>query len=118
MIRLPPRSTRTDTLFPYTTLFRSFIGLVEEEELHVAGQGAGNRQHLLLAARHGRRFLPLALGEPWEMIVDPGERPSGPLGGLRHAEILLHRDAGDDPSVSRNEQIRRAACRGRECPYG
>src|SRR3546814_17789063 len=29
MIRLPPRSTRTDTLFPYTTLFRSsddFIG--------------------------------------------------------------------------------------------
>src|SRR3546814_8547656 len=25
MIRLPPRSTRTDTLFPYTTLFRSRI---------------------------------------------------------------------------------------------
>src|SRR3546814_19353927 len=25
MIRLPPRSTRTDTLFPYTTLFRSSI---------------------------------------------------------------------------------------------
>src|SRR3546814_7101091 len=28
MIRRPPRSTRTDTLFPYTTLFRSF-GSVE-----------------------------------------------------------------------------------------
>src|SRR3546814_7201648 len=26
MIRLPPRSTRTDTLFPYTTLFRSIEG--------------------------------------------------------------------------------------------
>src|SRR3546814_14459231 len=25
MIRRPPRSTRTDTLFPYTTLFRSII---------------------------------------------------------------------------------------------
>src|SRR3546814_15623455 len=25
MIRLPPRSTRTDTLFPYTTLFRSSV---------------------------------------------------------------------------------------------
>src|SRR3546814_21054556 len=25
MIRRPPRSTRTDTLFPYTTLFRSFV---------------------------------------------------------------------------------------------
>src|SRR3546814_17644860 len=27
MIRRPPRSTRTDTLFPYTTLFRSFGAL-------------------------------------------------------------------------------------------
>src|SRR3546814_6909040 len=27
MIRRPPRSTRTDTLFPYTTLFRSAIFL-------------------------------------------------------------------------------------------
>src|SRR3546814_11211741 len=27
MIRRPPRSTRTDTLFPYTTLFRSFIAI-------------------------------------------------------------------------------------------
>src|SRR3546814_5808904 len=26
MIRRPPRSTRTDTLFPYTTLFRSLPG--------------------------------------------------------------------------------------------
>src|SRR3546814_15067507 len=26
MIRRPPRSTRTDTLFPYTTLFRSLLG--------------------------------------------------------------------------------------------
>src|SRR3546814_7099410 len=34
MIRRPPRSTRTDTLFPYTTLFRSaFQGLVHA--LHV-----------------------------------------------------------------------------------
>src|SRR3546814_8826566 len=27
MIRRPPRSTRTDTLFPYTTLFRSFLAV-------------------------------------------------------------------------------------------
>src|SRR3546814_19492536 len=27
MIRRPPRSTRTDTLFPYTTLFRSYHGV-------------------------------------------------------------------------------------------
>src|SRR3546814_469741 len=42
MIRRPPRSTRTDTLFPYTTLFRSNhqpfrpkIYLFDEEDFHV-----------------------------------------------------------------------------------
>src|SRR3546814_8191730 len=29
MIRRPPRSTRTDTLFPYTTLFRSWKGATD-----------------------------------------------------------------------------------------
>src|SRR3546814_2928198 len=33
MIRRPPRSTRTDTLFPYTTLFRS---RAQSAEVHVA----------------------------------------------------------------------------------
>src|SRR3546814_2577552 len=45
MIRRPPRSTRTDTLFPYTTLFRSVVApdmvhrsaLVDRE---LAGRGA------------------------------------------------------------------------------
>src|SRR3546814_6475064 len=31
MIRRPPRSTRTDTLFPYTTLFRSYRPLAAME---------------------------------------------------------------------------------------
>src|SRR3546814_5760294 len=39
MIRRPPRSTRTDTLFPYTTLFRSAVGE------HVRGRVAA-REHL------------------------------------------------------------------------
>src|SRR3546814_1584764 len=33
MIRRPPRSTRTDTLFPYTTLFRSHTKANAHEEL-------------------------------------------------------------------------------------
>src|SRR3546814_15670344 len=37
MIRLPPRSTRTDTLFPYTTLFRS-TGAVLGRSGAVAGE--------------------------------------------------------------------------------
>src|SRR3546814_19098337 len=32
MIRRPPRSTRTDTLFPYTTLFRSELDLRGEQK--------------------------------------------------------------------------------------
>src|SRR3546814_4488037 len=56
MIRRPPRTTRTDTLFPYTTLFRSLEHLrlrrldqhqpnaEEEREEH-------HRQHVVLAHR-------------------------------------------------------------------
>src|SRR3546814_8906617 len=43
MIRRPPRSTRTDTLFPYTTLFRSVVvevGDVFEQPLDGLGQAA------------------------------------------------------------------------------
>src|SRR3546814_2359559 len=41
MIRRPPRSTRTDTLFPYTTLFRS-VGVGQRLVLaHHAAQLAG-----------------------------------------------------------------------------
>src|SRR3546814_13923113 len=35
MIRRPPRSTRTDTLFPYTTLFRSEVA--RQSVLHILG---------------------------------------------------------------------------------
>src|SRR3546814_9696994 len=34
MIRRPPRSTRTDTLFPYTTLFRSIVVLATSRTGH------------------------------------------------------------------------------------
>src|SRR3546814_8378450 len=47
MIRRPPRSTRTDTLFPYTTLFRSILhdktaygqGLAEETRKRLNAKG-------------------------------------------------------------------------------
>src|SRR3546814_7244672 len=45
MIRRPPRSTRTDTLFPYTTLFRSCRGARDRPR----GCGVVGRR------RHGRR---------------------------------------------------------------
>src|SRR3546814_16103779 len=51
MIRRPPRSTRTDTLFPYTTLFRS-----QNLTLEVR---AGNRAAQLLYQRFG--FVPAGI---------------------------------------------------------
>src|SRR3546814_1067220 len=56
MIRRPPSSTRTDTLFPYTTLFRSLRR--PHVERHLAALEAGDRDALtallaLLAAPAG-----------------------------------------------------------------
>src|SRR3546814_8498145 len=43
MIRRPPRSTRPDPLFPYTTLFRSLILGRRGQGLHLALEGADAR---------------------------------------------------------------------------
>src|SRR3546814_5647770 len=51
MIRRPPRSTRTDTLFPYTTLFRSPSGITLS--LQCLGIGHGS----LLGTIAGMRLL-------------------------------------------------------------
>src|SRR3546814_1515896 len=58
MIRRPPRSTRTDTLFPYTTLFRSREELVIDED----GRRAQGRRAPPAAARADRR--PHSPGSP------------------------------------------------------
>src|SRR3546814_10197038 len=51
MIRRPPRSTRTDTLFPYTTLFRSLFAAHQDERggaIVEAGRVSGGDRALLL----------------------------------------------------------------------
>src|SRR3546814_18424511 len=50
MIRRPPRSTLTDTLFPYTTLFRSVDGLVW---VNICGLGRIGFENLNVARRDG-----------------------------------------------------------------
>src|SRR3546814_13094230 len=54
MIRRPPRSTRTDTLFPYTTLFRAAadrhrIGITHQDERRCGvalAEGGGDRENV------------------------------------------------------------------------
>src|SRR3546814_5102165 len=56
MIRRPPRSTRTDTLFPYTTLFRSQPVLAQVDAgilAELVGQVVDDPQVEVLAAEEG-----------------------------------------------------------------
>src|SRR3546814_20144717 len=92
MIRLPPRSTRTDTLFPYTTLFRSSGGaiagglreLVELEQRFVEavlGLGIAQETHAPDQDFARRRALreqrhPL-VGEGVERLIAGPRRPAG-----------------------------------------
>src|SRR3546814_10838781 len=68
MIRRPPRSTRTDTLFPYTTLFRSNRGLAD----HLREQSKGI-DNLDVASFHQlcRRWIDKARSELGRDLVDP-----------------------------------------------
>src|SRR3546814_10867511 len=80
MIRRPPRSTRTDTLFPYTTLFRSTGGL----------RGKGHWHHKV---GHGSRR---AAGRPTRRIAKPQGVPgvAGSLGGeLAGCDLAQHNGA-------------------------
>src|SRR3546814_7180475 len=65
-IRRPPRSTRTDTLFPYTTLFRSAAdhrrSLREDVQLLGGQVLADLRQQFLGDAGRRHQFQPLIVG--------------------------------------------------------
>src|SRR3546814_6706725 len=76
MIRRPPRATRTDTLFPYTTLFRSlrilrsrvsgrgrrFGGLGEGSVRDPSGQQRADRQREMVALA-GHEMNPLTVSD-------------------------------------------------------
>src|SRR3546814_17920040 len=110
MIRRPPRSTRTDTLFPYTTLFRSAGRLLGSAErcavvvLH--GDVARQQQALAGAALTGatavrKRHPAIESGvEDGRLAGFDGERPLA-NGELRHRSFSL-----DDRPCQR-------ICRGR-----
>src|SRR3546814_3004905 len=67
MIRRPPRSTRTDTLFPYTTLFRSVGGVAGL--LHPPVAGAGRAVVGAVVPVGGHRVFGDA--EPFAAVPDP-----------------------------------------------
>src|SRR3546814_17930179 len=103
MIRRPPRSTRTDTLFPYTTLFRSIVaktplvfepGEQEARALLDLPTEMRNRIALLPIEGEPTAGATVLLAERW------GSRPGGPV-----------IPGPDQPKIGR------ASCRERVCPY-
>src|SRR3546814_18043398 len=90
MIRRPPRLTRTATLFPYTTRFRSRRwarrGLVEQQQLRVEHQGAAEGDHLALPAGKVAGGLAALFEEVGKQPVDALER----LGNARAAQEGAH----------------------------
>src|SRR3546814_14473246 len=120
MIRRPPRSTRTDTLFPYTTLFRS---LASATPVH-----ASPEREAVLAALNGVLGNHLdASGNP--LAITMGLRCDGvPLqaGAVADARskvaVLVHGLCMNDRQWARSaaadaggDEIGRASWRGRVC---
>src|SRR3546814_4649965 len=69
MIRRPPRSTRTDTLFPYTTLFRSARGLRHRID-PVGGVSRNSGLPVAVAAGSAGGLT----GTSKNLLYDPGPR--------------------------------------------
>src|SRR3546814_15752758 len=99
MIRRPPRSTRTDTLFPYTTLFRS-------AEDRVAGGAFG--------ARLQRGFLMFEL--LGAEILDRGAEFGVAVAEFLQLMLIMTVDLGLDRGGARHRRkIGSASCRVRVC---
>src|SRR3546814_14663786 len=89
MIRRPPRSTRTDTLFPYTTLFRSLLFLSGDTDRAAACRhhGPDSGRQCRDVVEHGQRREVVAPAG----IVAPGfagaDEDAGVRAGRRWADL-------------------------------
>src|SRR3546814_17695624 len=114
MIRRPPRSTRTDTLFPYTTLFRSKVwGAELSAQFEPVDRLRINANIGWLGSRiaKGEQSIdPMNrnLGNPDYTVIKPWvQMPSNCVVPTHMAESWLQTNAG--------VKIGRASCREREC---
>src|SRR3546814_19991148 len=97
MIRRPPRSTRTDTLFPYTTLFRSYVSASGKGGARVDGLAGDGEKHLFLFGRIVR-YRDVACGAGLlqfaPVVGDGASRERKRSDGLRDCDLF--RDLGRD----------------------
>src|SRR3546814_11868202 len=121
MIRRPPRSKRTDTLFPYTPLFRSNAeprrDRPDARRLPAGAQvmmGGGNASEsayrVLMGVLESRTGQTLSPSRIWR--IEMSLKPVMQRHGIEDLAALV---AALVPSTG---QIGRASCRARVCPYG
>src|SRR3546814_13647010 len=109
MIRRPPRSTRTDTLLPYTTLFRSC-------RRRAGPTDRRGRPRLLLHRRaaHGGDPAARCRQDALSQVRRPrAHRDARPQGALDLRPHRAEARAGLTPVA----EIGRASCRERVCQY-
>src|SRR3546814_13147872 len=106
MIRRPPRSTRTDTLFPYTTLFRSTTARQGGRQ----AEEGGRKETLSPQGKDGLAHASLRHCERSEAIQ----------GGLRNAGLPRGFAARNDGGRSEERRVGKecvSTCRSRWSPY-
>src|SRR3546814_14325537 len=99
MIRRPPRSTRTDTLFPYTTLVRSGVG----------GAGGNAIANMINSDVQGVDFI---VANTDAQALNASAADQRIQLGLKITQGL---GAGSRPEIGK--EIGRASCRERVCQY-
>src|SRR3546814_19321116 len=123
MIRRPPRSTRTDTLFPYTTLFRSdqYVVAVDDdgdivhaEDRHALAAGADEVAAAVVEKGvAGDRIVGGVLfGEGVDRVPAAKVGPAHSHGHDRDATVLFH--DGTITPIGRRLRDRKSVVKGEE----
>src|SRR3546814_1779917 len=121
MIRRPPRSTRTDTLFPYTTLFRSGPRSIFSRILERIGEAVSERADLDRTMRrmwaasgssHDRVVRILRFGLPLVIGVVAAVLVFSPFTQRAEISFLLAKDKVD--MASERMKVTRAEYRGQD----
>src|SRR3546814_11466525 len=111
MIRRPPRSTRTDTLFPYTTLFRS-KGESSGDDI-VGGDdaalfaGAGRCRRPDRSCGVARAGDGASHGRPWRQCIHDGDVRCGNRGAGLNIHIIDEKRSGAAKLDAGNERLER-----------
>src|SRR3546814_13599746 len=98
MLRRPPRSTRTDTLFPYTTLFRSFALTPATSPSSTIPTGPISIQLILFPKIYTPATLPFRHAESPSSVTHPASGQPRCLRAERGSHLVptdvdLHRDS-------------------------